>query len=166
MKCLPKKYKVLNHELVQKPLKFEQENLIIQSSATVSIHNALSLMHCYMLQSCSNTWYHDWNECVHNWLWRKQRSKSNTNCNTGQFISICNKRTSNSNMKQIMTGITLLDKCLFAAIQNMHVSPKGLTNIKVLILSALYSTGEIRSLNIHCKCLQTKLEDNSRAKRQ
>ena len=33
-------------------------------------------------------------------------------------------------MKQIMTSITLLDKCLFVETQNMHVPLKGLRNKK------------------------------------
>ena len=53
---------------------------------------------------------------------------TNASCSTGTNISIRNKRTSNFNMKQIMTSITRLDKCLFAETQNMHVAPKGLRN--------------------------------------
>ena len=50
-----------------------------------------------------------------------------------------------------MTSITLLDKCLFAEIQNMHVLPKGPRDKKnkTLILTAFYSTGELRSLNVY-----------------
>lgn len=53
-------------------------------------------------------------------------------------------------MKQIITSSTLLDKCLYAEIQNMQVPPKWLRNkkYKVLILSDVYSTGEIRSVNV------------------
>ena len=49
---------------------------------------------------------------------------TNTNFSRGTNISIRNKGTSNFNMKQIITSITLLDKCLYAEIQNMHVPPK------------------------------------------
>lgn len=54
------------------------------------------------------------------------------------------------NTKQITTSITLLDECLFAKIKNVHVPTNTLKNkkYKLLTLSAVFSTVEIRSLNV------------------
>ena len=42
----------------------------------------------------------------------------------------------------------------------------GIRNIKVLILSAFYSRGEIRSINIYCNYRQTELQENISANSQ
>ena len=49
------------------------------------------------------------------------------------------------------TSITHLDKCLFAETQNMHAALKGLRNIKVLNLTAFYSTGETSILDVQSR---------------
>ena len=73
-------------------------------------------------------------------------------------------------MKQIMTSITSLDKCLFAETQNMQVLLKGLRDKKYKsnnFVPAFYSTGEKRSINIYiiiCKqnCKKTSQPTDSK----
>ena len=139
--------------------------MTIQSSATISTHITLSLMHHYTLQSLSNTWYHDWTECVHSLLWRGQRSETNTGCSTDTVISICNKRTSNFNMKHIVTSITTARKYL-ANRQSVHSKIKSNKQRLRSVGITVYTTSIVILVSMYWQNWSTYLTNGTRRQTQ